>query len=648
MSKTNVNTFRNQPDEAGRFGIHGGRFVAETLMPLILNVEKAYKEASTDKSFQREMYYYQKHYIGRPSPLYLAERMTAHFGGAKLYLKRDELNHTGAHKINNVLGQALLAKRMGKTKIIAETGAGQHGVATATACALFNMECEVFMGAEDVERQKPNVDRMRLLGAKIHPVTSGTGTLKDAMNEALRYWVTNAETHFYIIGTAAGPHPYPQMVRDFQSVIGTEAREQILEAEGRLPNALVACIGGGSNAIGLFSGFSEDQEVRFIGAEPGGEGLETNRHGAVLVKGTPAVLHGMRSLALQDEDGQIDDEAEDATSEDQDDESEGEIASNPLSGHNQGKNNVNYNYQVFSTKYDEIVNAADLCDEDELNRLRGTLDKQLETLQGAISRLANKLQRKLQAKQNRSWNFDLEEGMLDASKLSRIITQPLFPLSYKQEKDMKFRDTIVTLLIDNSGSMRGRPITIAAICADIMARTLERCGVKVEILGFTTKAWKGGQSREEWINDGKPSYPGRLNDLRHIIYKPADAPWRRSKNSLGLMLREGILKENIDGEALIWAHERLLGRLEERKILMVVSDGAPVDDTTLSSNSGNYLELHLKQVISFIESKSPVELVAIGIGHDVTRYYNKAVTLTDAEQLGGALTEQLADLFNEE
>ena len=350
----------------------------------------------------------------------------------------------------------------------------------------------------------------------------------------------------------------------------------------------------------------------------------------------------------QDDEGEIDGEAQDAESEDQDGESEGEIASNPLSGHNQGKNNINYNYQVFSTKYDEIVNATDLCEEDELSRLRGTLDKQLETLQGAIARLANKLQRKLQAKQNRSWNFDLEEGMLDASKLSRIITQPLFPLSYKQEKDMKFRDTIVTLLIDNSGSMRGRPITIAAICADIMARTLERCGVKVEVLGFTTKAWKGGQSREEWINDGKPSYPGRLNDLRHIIYKPADAPWRRSKNSLGLMLREGILKENIDGEALIWAHERLLGRLEERKILMVVSDGAPVDDTTLSSNSGNYLELHLKQVISFIESKSPVELVAIGIGHDVTRYYNKAVTLTDAEQLGGALTEQLADLFNEE
>ena len=350
----------------------------------------------------------------------------------------------------------------------------------------------------------------------------------------------------------------------------------------------------------------------------------------------------------QEDEGQIEGDAQDGDAEDQDGDSEGEIPSNPLPGYNRGKNNLEQSYKVFSTKYDEIVNATDLCDEDELTRLRATLDKQLEVLQGAIARLANKLQRKLQAKQNRSWNFDLEEGMLDASKLSRIITQPLFPLSYKQEKDMKFRDTIVTLLIDNSGSMRGRPITIAAICADIMARTLERCGVKVEILGFTTKAWKGGQSREQWINDGKPTYPGRLNDLRHIIYKPADAPWRRAKNSLGLMLREGILKENIDGEALIWAHDRLLGRLEDRKVLMVISDGAPVDDTTLSSNSGNYLELHLKEVISFIESRSPVELVAIGIGHDVTRYYNKAVTLTDAEQLGGALTEQLADLFNEE
>ena len=305
MTDVNLNSLRNQPDERGRFGMHGGRFVAETLMPLILKVEAAYKSATTDADFQRELEYYQTHYVGRPSPLYFAERMTAHFGGAKLYLKRDELNHTGAHKINNVLGQALLAKRMGKTKIIAETGAGQHGVATATACALFDMECEVFMGEEDVHRQKPNVDRMRLLGAKVHPVTSGTGTLKDAMNEALRYWVANAETHFYIIGTVAGPHPYPQMVRDFQSVIGKEAKSQMIAAEGRLPNAIVACIGGGSNAMGLFHPFLDDETVDIYGVEAAGKGIPSGLHAASLTGGTPGVLHGNRTYLLQDDDGQI-------------------------------------------------------------------------------------------------------------------------------------------------------------------------------------------------------------------------------------------------------------------------------------------------------------------------------------------------------
>ena len=323
-----------------------------------------------------------------------------------------------------------------------------------------------------------------------------------------------------------------------------------------------------------------------------------------------------------------------------------ELISKQQNNQNHLDNNSN-TYKIFTNKYDEIINATDLCDNDELLRLRKTLDKQLENLQGAVARLANKLQRKLQARQNRTWEFDLEEGMLDAAKLARVVSNPLFPLSYKVEKDTKFKDTIVSILIDNSGSMRGRPITIAAISADILARTLERCGVKVEILGFTTKAWKGGQSREQWINEGKATNPGRLNDLRHIIYKPADAPWRRAKNSLGLMLREGILKENIDGEALIWAHERIYHRYEERKILMVISDGAPVDDTTLSANSGNYLEKHLKLIINFIENQSPVELIAIGIGHDVTRYYKKAVTLTDAEHLAGAMTEQLADLFDE-
>jgi cobaltochelatase CobT len=305
-------------------------------------------------------------------------------------------------------------------------------------------------------------------------------------------------------------------------------------------------------------------------------------------------------------------------------------------------------YKAFTTACDETVDAEELCDADELTRLRHLLDQQLAHLQSVIARLANRLQRRLMAKQTRAWEFDLDEGVLDAARLSRIVTNPTFPLSYKVEKETNFRDTVVSLLIDNSGSMRGRPITVAAMSADILARTLERCGVKVEILGFTTRAWKGGQSREKWIAAGKPANPGRLNDLRHIIYKPADAPWRRARRSLGLMLREGILKENIDGEALLWAHARLMARPEQRRILMVISDGAPVDDSTLSVNPGNYLERHLREVIVEIERFSPVELMAIGIGHDVTRYYRRAVTIVDAEQLGGTVMEKLAELFDEE
>lgn len=305
-------------------------------------------------------------------------------------------------------------------------------------------------------------------------------------------------------------------------------------------------------------------------------------------------------------------------------------------------------YKTFTTQHDEIAGAPDLCDAEELTRLRAYLDHQLQGLQGAVSKLANKLQRRLMAQQNRSWSFDLEEGVLDTARLTRVITDPTSPLSFKQEDDSNFRDTIVTLLLDNSGSMRGRPIMVAALCADILARTLERCGVKVEILGFTTKAWKGGFSREDWVKADKPSGPGRLNDLRHIIYKSADAPWRRARKNLGLMMREGLLKENIDGEALLWAHDRLMARPEQRKIMMVISDGAPVDDSTLSVNVGNYLERHLRQVIDFLENRSPVELIAIGIGHDVTRYYKRAVTIVDAEQLGGAMTEQLASLFDED
>ena len=307
----------------------------------------------------------------------------------------------------------------------------------------------------------------------------------------------------------------------------------------------------------------------------------------------------------------------------------------------------NAHYKVFTRAHDEEIGADELCDADELARLRSYLDQQLKPLQSIVGRLANRLQRRLLAKQNRNWTFDLEEGVLDTARLTRVIVDPLSALSFKEEEEADFKDTVVTLLMDNSGSMRGRPIMVAALCADILARTLERCGVKVEILGFTTRAWKGGMSKEEWLKAGRPPQPGRLNDLRHLVYKPADAPWRRARRNLGLMMREGLLKENIDGEALLWAHDRLLGRPEQRRILMVISDGAPVDDSTLSANPGNYLEKHLRTVIHWIETRSPIELIAIGIGHDVTRYYARAVTIVDAEQLGGAMTDKLAELFDE-
>ncbi len=344
-------------------------------------------------------------------------------------------------------------------------------------------------------------------------------------------------------------------------------------------------------------------------------------------------------------------EATDAPTADMPDDSEmgdAENAAEPWRPRQGGKNEPRGpDYKPFTAKFDEVIAAEDLCEPEELDRLRGYLDKQLAHLQGVVARLANRLQRRLMAQQNRSWEFDLEEGILDPARLPRIIIDPMHPLSFKREKDTNFRDTVVTLLLDNSGSMRGRPITVAATCADIMARTLERCGVKVEILGFTTRAWKGGQSRESWLAANKPGNPGRLNDLRHIIYKSADAPWRRARRNLGLMMREGLLKENIDGEALDWAHKRLLARTEQRRILMMISDGAPVDDSTLSVNPGNYLERHLRWVIDDIELRSPVELIAIGIGHDVTRYYRRAVTIVDAEELGGAMIEKLAELFDE-
>jgi cobaltochelatase CobT len=351
-----------------------------------------------------------------------------------------------------------------------------------------------------------------------------------------------------------------------------------------------------------------------------------------------------------EEQGEVDG-AEMDFSESEDDESSesGEDMPNPPPPGANAKEFTNtFNYKVFTQNFDEVVRAPDLCPPEELDQLRALLDKQLENLAGAVARLANKLQRRLMAQQSRSWEFDLEEGLLDTARLTRVVTDPLQALSFKVERDTDFRDTCVTLLLDNSGSMRGRPITIAAICGDILARTLERCGVKVEILGFTTRAWKGGKSREAWLEAGRPPNPGRVNDIRHIIYKAADEPWRHARRNLGLMMREGLLKENIDGEALQWAHKRLLGRTENRRILMVISDGAPVDDSTQSVNAGNYLEAHLRQVIEEIETRSPVQLVAVGIGHDVTRYYRRAVTLLDAEELAGALTDELAALFDEE
>ncbi|MDR3494577.1 MAG: cobaltochelatase subunit CobT [Ancalomicrobiaceae bacterium] len=393
----------------------------------------------------------------------------------------------------------------------------------------------------------------------------------------------------------------------------------------------------------------EDQEDDRDGDE--GEESESQEEGSPDPEEASESSEAMQAEATGDEKELGETEAADASTEDmsEDETADGEEVgearrpdSGPLNRHPES------DYRAYTVKFDEEVKAEDLCDATELERLRGFLDKQLQHLQGAVSRLANRLQRRLMAQQSRSWAFDLEEGVLDTARLTRVVIDPMHPLSFKREKDTDFRDTVVTLLIDNSGSMRGRPITVAATSADILARTLERCGVKVEILGFTTRAWKGGQSREAWLAAGKPPTPGRLNDLRHIIYKAADAPWRRARRNLGLMMREGLLKENIDGEALDWAHRRLLSRPESRRILMMISDGAPVDDSTLSVNSGSYLERHLRWVIEDIETRSPIELIAIGIGHDVTRYYRRAVTIVDAEELAGAMTDQLADLFDEE
>jgi cobaltochelatase CobT len=390
-------------------------------------------------------------------------------------------------------------------------------------------------------------------------------------------------------------------------------------------------------------GGSDDEGEQEEGADEGEQGEEQGEQG----DGDVEARGEQQESDEQESEGEFEEESlDDAEGELGDEGDEGMLPVRPNRPFSDFA--PSFDYKVWTTQFDEVIAATELCDADELQRLRAYLDQQLVHLQSAVSKLANRLQRRLMAQQSRSWDFDQEEGLLDAARLARVIVNPTHSLSYKIERDTEFRDTVVTLLIDNSGSMRGRPIGIAAISADILARTLERCGVKTEILGFTTRAWKGGQSREAWLAAGRPPHPGRLNDIRHIVYKQADEPWRRARASLGLMMREGLLKENIDGEALLWAHARLVARAEERKILMVISDGAPVDDSTLSVNSGSYLERHLRQVIGWIEQRSPVELIAIGIGHDVTRYYERAVTIMDAEQLGGTIIEQLAALFDRE
>ena len=447
------------------------------------------------------------------------------------------------------------------------------------------------------------------------------------------------------------------MVENLRSLVDEKAEQDLVQlaqaigdqtAFARLTRRLIADLNLGEDDLSEEEA-SDDQPDDSADQQPQGDGEGEGEGGDGSTDETGAPQRA------DSQEGESDDDADASTAVEAQDMAPSLGSEDPGRGRRQwrpGELNPNRSneppYRAFAREFDEIIEASDLCDLEELTRLRAYLDQQLHSLLGVVAKLANRLQRRLLAKQNRSWQFDLDEGLLDAGRLARVVVNPMNPLSYKMEKDTEFRDTVVTMLLDNSGSMRGRPITVAAMCADLLARTLERCAVKVEILGFTTRAWKGGQSRERWLREGKPANPGRLNDLRHIVYKSADSPWRRARKNLGLMMREGLLKENIDGEALIWAHDRLMARPEQRRILMVISDGAPVDDSTLSVNPGNYLEKHLRQVIEWIETRSPIELIAIGIGHDVTRYYQRAVTIVDAEQLGGAMMEKLAELFEED
>jgi cobaltochelatase CobT len=445
------------------------------------------------------------------------------------------------------------------------------------------------------------------------------------------------------------PEAAQKILSLWRDTVGEEAEAAIAElanaqddqsAYGRAARKLLAALNLAEAETEIEQEPSEDQEA---GEQSGAQDNASDSEGQ-----TQSDQDQMLAASAEEMEGEAADEEAGEAEADAPADAEGDDSpAGPQTNRDKPDDISGQTYRAYARQFDEEIAAEDLCDADELSRLRQQLDQQLQHLQGVVSRLANRLQRRLMAQQTRAWEFDLEEGMLDAGRLARVVVNPMQSLSYKRERDMEFRDTVVSLLIDNSGSMRGRPITVAAMCGDILARTLERCAVKVEILGFTTRAWKGGQAREKWVQDGKPRNPGRLNDLRHIIYKSADAPWRRARKNLGLMLREGLLKENIDGEALLWAYRRLMSRPEHRRILMVISDGAPVDDSTLSVNPGNFLERHLRDVIREIEGRDYVELIAIGIGHDVTRYYRRAVTIVDAEELGGTMMKKLSELFDE-
>jgi len=530
-------------------------------------------------------------------------------------------------------------------------GAPQEAVARAVFDAIEQARVEA-LGSRAMAGVKENLGRALEGRLKSDPITRARGRDEVPLSSAVALMVRERLTG----------QPVPALAERGVAFV----RDWIEEKAGAELDALELTIDDQASYARLATRLLEDLELIAADATPetepedgeGGEGEEQDK--------------GENQDEKSDEDGGSSDsemevraEASDAeaseegeareTQEDYDSETDGDLGDDGEDGMMPVRPNrplsdltPDFDYHAYTSRFDEVVEAGELCDDEELTRLRAYLDQQLVHLQGAVTKLANRLQRRLMAQQSRSWAFDQEEGLLDAARLARVVINPTHSLSYKIERETEFRDTVVTLLIDNSGSMRGRPISIAAISADIMARTLERCGVKTEILGFTTRAWKGGQSREAWLAAGRPPAPGRLNDLRHIVYKRADEPWRRARKNLGLMMREGLLKENIDGEALLWAHNRLLARPEDRKILMVISDGAPVDDSTLSVNSGSYLERHLRQVIHWIENRSPVELNAIGIGHDVTRYYARAVTIMDAEQLGGTMVEQLAGLFEDE